>query len=167
MSGTEQWRMERWGEKGNKKRNCTAHSLGVWEREIAALESVCLCAHASRGKEANRRETVTQGQRRRERVPCYCWWACVQTDGKLSAYCSFISGGGKNITIYLGWETLCSSCNGNLLHCAAALAINWGAKCWVTIRRVGTWHTYLTTSVLHDTEWSWDNDQGLFSISRF
>lgn len=40
-----------------------------------------------------------------------CWYFCGETDGKLSAYCCFISGGKRNTAEFFRCETLYSTCN--------------------------------------------------------
>lgn len=79
-----------------KKETATAHSLPGWK--ITAQESGRSCVDGRKWH----KNTETRTKERGERVPHCCWWLCAETDAKPSADCSFISGGTRNITIYLG-----------------------------------------------------------------
>lgn len=119
----------RWGGKEKtKERNCTGHSFELWK---SVRLSVCMCMYMhveikdrlqkQRHKENRRRKKtlykVANGSMYRE------------ADGKVCAYCSFISRGKMDITIHPGWETLYPNCNRNLFYCCGSAithAINWG-----------------------------------------
>lgn len=143
--------------KGKQRKNLHSSFIPSLEEENHCIGNsvfVCVCVHTYKEKKRHSKETLTQGQKSGGLVGGVPWSACVETDGKLSAYCSFISGGEKNITIYLGWETLYPDCNRNLFYChggAVILAIN-GSKCSVTIRRVETSTRWLGNGC---SAWDW------------